>query len=111
VANFTKLRQVQTQHRQPDAYDAALDILIEELSFGDRTIIAKMKERDLENLDVAFRRRIKVEFGLGNGNKELLQSCCSEFGQLSIDLESVSAFIIKGQYKTVQDTRVLKVVK
>jgi hypothetical protein len=41
----------------------------------------------------------------------LLQSCCFESGQLSIDPDLASAFIIKRLWVKVQDTRVLKVVK
>jgi hypothetical protein len=95
----------------PVNVDEAVEPLMDELSFGDRTIIANMKEEDLDILDFAFRKRIEGEFELGNGNEELLQSCRFGSGQPSINLESASAFIIKRLWKTVQNTRVLKVVK
>jgi hypothetical protein len=91
--------------------DEAVDLLTAELSFGDRTIIANMKEEDLRNLDFSLGMRIMVEFGLGPGNKELLQFCCFGSGQPSIDPDLASAFIIKRLWVKVQDTRVLKVVK
>jgi len=97
--------------KHPATVDAAVNLLMDELSFGDRTIIANMKEEDIGLLDLAFRKRIKGELGLGNGNKELLQSCRLGSGQPSIDLESAAAFIIKRLWKTVQNSRVLKVVK
>jgi hypothetical protein len=104
-------RTMDKHSKFPNTVDEAVDLLIEELSFGDRTIIANMQEEDLANLDVAFGMRIRVEFGLGNGNKNLLQSCCFESGQLLTEADLASAFIIKSLWKRVQDTPVLKVVK
>jgi hypothetical protein len=68
-------------NKRPGTIGEAVDLLIEELSFGDQTVIANMRESDLANLDVIFGMRIKVEFGLGNGNKDLLQSCRSDSGR------------------------------
>ena len=99
---------MEKNNKRPATVDEAVDLLIAELSFGDRTIIANMKERDL---DFAIGIRVKGEFGLRNGNKELLQSCCSESGQPSIDPDLASAFLIKSLWLRVQDTRVLKIVK
>ena len=98
-------------NKHPKTIDEAVDLLIEELSFGDRTIIANMKEEDLGDLDSAFGMRIKGEFGLGNGNKDLLISCSSESGQLLIETDLAAALIIKRLWTRVQDTPVLKVVK
>jgi len=55
-----------SHNKRPSTVDEAVDLLIEELSFGDRTIIANMRESDLVNLDLVFGMRIKVEFRLGN---------------------------------------------
>ena len=98
-------------NKGPSTVDEAVDLLIEELSFGDRTIIANMQEAELANLDVVFGVRIKVEFGLGNGNKDLLQSCRHESDRPLIDPEMAAAILIKNLWKRVQDTPVLKVVK
>lgn len=98
-------------NKRPSTVDEAVDLLIEELSFGDRTIIANMRESELANLDVAFGMRIKVEFGLGNGNNDLLQSCRCESGRPIADPASATAIIIKSLWKRIQDTPVLKVVK
>ena len=68
----------------PANVDEAVDLLMNELSFGDRTIIANMKEEDLDILDFVFRKRIKGEFGLGDGNEELLQSCRFKSGRVEI---------------------------
>jgi len=105
------IREINNHNKRPSTVDEAVDLLIEEISFGDRTIIANMREEDLANLDVAFGMRIKVEFGLGNGNKDLLQSCRIESGQPTADPELATAVIIKCLWKTVQDTPVLRVLK
>jgi hypothetical protein len=73
---------MEKNNRRPITIDEAVDLLIEELSFGDRTIIANMKEEDLGDLDFAFGMQIKGEFGLGNKNEELLQSCRYKSGSL-----------------------------
>jgi len=97
--------------KHPATVDEAVNLLMDELSFGDRTIIANMEEEDLANLDVVFGMRIKVEFGLGNGNNDLLQSWRIESGQPTADPELATAIIIKCLWKTVQDTPVLRVLK
>ena len=97
--------------KHPVTVDVAVNLLMEELSFGDRTILANMKEEDLGNLDAAFGKRIKIEFGLGNGNNDLLESCRHKSGFLSLDPDMASTFIIKRLWMRAQKTRVLKVVK
>jgi hypothetical protein len=49
--------------KHPGTVDAAVDLLMEELSCGDRTIITNMKEEDLGILDFAIGKRLKSEFG------------------------------------------------
>jgi len=97
--------------KHPATVAEAVNLLMDELSFGDRTIIANMKEEDLGILDFAFRKRINGEFGLENGNEELLQSCRLGSGKPSLDLDSALAFIIRRLWNTVHNTRVLKAVK
>jgi hypothetical protein len=102
---------MEKNNKLPATVDEAVNFLMDELSFGDRTIIANMKEEDIGLLDFAFRNRIKGEFGLGNGNKKLLQSCRFGSGKPSIDLDSALAFIIRRLWNTVHNTRVMKAVK
>lgn len=97
--------------KHPDTIDEAVNLLKDELSFGDRTIIANMKEDDLRNLDFVFRSRIMFEFGLWNENYNLLQSCRDKSGQPSLGPDMASNFIIKRLWKTLQNTPVLKVMK
>jgi len=97
--------------KHPATVDEAVNLLMDELSFGDRTIIANMKEEDLGNLDSVFRRRIMLDFGLWNENNDLLQSCRHQSAHPSLDPNMASVFIIKRLWKTVHNTRVLKVVK
>ena len=98
-------------NKPPKTVDEAVDLLIEELSFGDRSIIANMKEADLGILNFAIGIRVKDEFELEKGNNLLLQSCLSQLGKPSIDTDLALAFIIKRLWETVQHTPVLKIVK
>ncbi len=50
-------------NKRPTTVHEAVELLIEELSFGDRTIIANMKEEDLGILDFAIGIRLKGELG------------------------------------------------
>ena len=97
--------------KYPKTVGEAVELLMEELSFGDRTIIANMKEKDLGDLDFALGKRIRFEFKLGNGNDELMQSCSFESGQQSINFDLALNFIIKKLWEKVQVTSVLKVIK
>lgn len=104
-------RDIDELNRRPKTVDEAVDLLIKELSFGDRTIVANMQEEDLANLDFVFGMRIKAEFGIGRGNKDLLESCRKESGQPTADPELATAIIIKCLWKAIQDTPVLRVLK
>jgi len=97
--------------RHPVTVDEAVSLLMDELSFGDRTIIANMKQDDFRNLDFVFRNRIMFEFGLWNENDNLPKSCGHQSDQPSLDPDMASVFIFKRLWKTVQNTRVLRAVK
>lgn len=47
-------RDMDKLNRRPKTVDEAVDLLIKELSFGDRTIVANMQDEDLANLDVVL---------------------------------------------------------
>ena len=96
---------------RPSTVDEAVELLMEELSFGDRTIVANMQEEDLANLDVVFGMRIRAEFRIGHGNKDLLESCRMESGQPTADTVLATSIIIKCLWKAIQDTPVLRVLK
>ncbi len=94
----------------PGNIDEAVDKLLSELSFKDKTKIANMSEVDLINLNISYGIYIRNEFRLW-GNELLLASCGAYAGVNEISPEQASYVIIKELWEKLQNSNVLKVVK
>jgi len=94
----------------PDDMDAAVDKLLSELSFKDKTKIANMSEVDLIKLNISYGIYIRNEFRLW-ANDSLLASCAAYAGVNKIRPEQASYIIIKDLWEKLQNSNVLKVVK
>lgn len=90
--------------------DEAVDKLLSELSFKDKTKIANMSEVDLIKLNISYGIYIRNEFRLW-GNTSLLASCGAYAGVHKISPEQASYIIIKELWEKLQNSNVLKVVK
>jgi hypothetical protein len=65
--------------------------LIEELSFGDRTIIANIQEENLGILDFAMGIRLKGEFELGNGRRKHMSKInCKQIAYYGKPIDSLT---------------------
>jgi hypothetical protein len=62
--------------KPPKTVDQAVERLISELSFKDKSTIANMVEVELSGLHNTTGEYIRNEFGLWSGNKDLMTSCC-----------------------------------
>jgi len=100
----------QSKQLFPGNMDAAVDKLLSELSFKDKTKIANMSEVDLINLNISYGIYIRNEFRLW-GNESLLASCAVYAGVNEISPEQASYIIIKELWEKLQNSNVLKVVK
>jgi hypothetical protein len=94
----------------PKNIDDAVDRLIEELSFKDKTKIANMSEADLVKLNLSWGVYIRNVFRL-RSNDPLLESLESYVGVNKITPDQASYIIIKELWERLQDSHVLKIVK
>ena len=95
----------------PSTVDEAVDRLIARLSLKDKATIARMRESDLVALNMIMDFLIGEEFGLWEGNKQLMRSCCSETGKPELDAGEAGAIIIKKMWKILKKEYELKLVK
>jgi len=96
----------------PRTVDRAVNMLLSDLSFKDKTRLANMQEEKLIDLRLSLGRNIKTAFRLGEGNKELMKSCrfLSETGKFRE--EDAALIIIKELWKKLKKkTNVLRIVK
>ncbi len=94
----------------PGNIDEAVDKLLSELSFKDKTKIANMSEVGLIKLNISYGIYIRNEFRLW-GNESMLASCGAYAGVNEITPEQASYIIIKELWEKLQNSNVLKVVK
>ena len=94
----------------PKTIDEAVDKLISELSFKDKTKIANMSDADLIKLHLSYGIYIRNEFRLWN-NDSLLKSCKAYAGVNQINPDQASYIIVKELWEKLQISNVLKVVK
>ena len=97
--------------RQPQTVNAAVERLISELTLKDKSKIAKMGKEDLSALPLTMGQYIREQFGLGRGNEELMESCCSLSGENELHEETASMVIIDALWETLRQTHGLRVVK
>ena len=94
----------------PTTVDAAVDKLIEDMSFKEKTWIANLDEKKLVAFHASYGIFLRNEFRLW-GNEPLLRSCRAIAGLKQIDASEASYVILKEMQRKLQGTNVLKVVK
>jgi hypothetical protein len=94
----------------PTTVDAAVDKLIADMSFKDRTWIANLDEEKLVAFHASYGIFLRNEFRLW-GNEPLLRSCREMAGLKKIDAQGASYVILKEMQRKLQNTNVLRVVK
>jgi len=96
----------------PRTVDMAVNILLSELSFKDKTRLVNMHEKKLTDLRLSLGKNINDTFRLGDENEDLLKSCrfLSETGRFR--KEDAPLIIIKALWKKLKKkTNVLRIVK
>lgn len=94
----------------PRTVEAAVDKLLEGMSFQDKTRIANMGPEKLVELHKAFGVPIQTEFRLP-GNDPLMRSCAVNAGLPELTGDQASYVILKVLWVKLQTSNVLKVVK
>lgn len=96
--------------RFPKSVDRAIDQLLIELSFGDKTRIANMSEAKLVEFHKSYGSFLRMKFRLP-GNDPLMESCRAISGLLEISGVQASYIILKELWNKLQESNVLKVIK
>ena len=97
---------------QPHSVDEVVDILFFDLSLRDKVILASLTENDLEaSIYLVLAKTIREEFGLYNGNQELLASCCSYLGHGYDTYEDPAMVITKELWKKIKNSHRLRLIK
>jgi hypothetical protein len=96
--------------KYPRTVAAAVDKLVEGMSFQDKTRVANMGPERLVDLHRAFGGQIELEFRLP-GNDPLLKSCAEHAGLPELSGNQAAYVILKMLWGKLQASNVLKVVK
>lgn len=94
----------------PPSVEKAVDILMSDMSFADKTRLANMNEAALVRFHRAYGLFIRTEFRLP-GNDPLMKSCMSAGYMKAITAEQASFVILKALQQQIKAGNVLKVVK
>jgi hypothetical protein len=105
---FTMMNSVFEKY--PRTVDAAVDKLLEGMSFQDKSKVANMGPEKLVSLHKAFGDQIQAEFRLP-GNDPLMASCAEYAGLPKLSGEQASYVILKVLWAKLQTSDVLRVVK
>jgi hypothetical protein len=95
----------------PKTIDEAVGKLIEGLPLRDKTRIANLREMELTSLAFPIGLIIKNEFGLWEGNQELMESCQLLSGIENLHADDATAIITKELWKKLRETHSLRAVK
>ena len=94
----------------PRSLEDAVDRLVSDLSFADKTRIANMSEDRLVEFHKSYGSYIRTEFRLP-GNDPLMRSCEAVSGLRMINGVQASYVILKALWNRLQGANVLRVVK
>jgi hypothetical protein len=95
----------------PRTVQEAVDRLIDELSFKDKTTIANMAEVELSVLDTTLGEYIRTEFNLWTNNHPLFGSCCFIAKKDNLSEDEAAFLIIRELWKKLRKSHKLRIVK
>jgi len=95
----------------PCTVEQVVELLYDDLSFRGKVAIANLSESDLDSsLYTAIAKTMRTEFGIYNGNTELLDSCCQYISKKYESHEDPVMVIIKELWKKAKQTHILHLV-
>jgi hypothetical protein len=96
----------------PSSVDQVVELLYHDISLRDKAIMAQLSEHELDSsVYLAMAKTIRMEFGLYNGNTDLLSSCSSYLGLKYDAYEDPAMVIIKELWKKIKKTHSLHLVE
>lgn len=100
------------QLSRPSTVDKVVELLYHDISLRDKVIMAQLSEDELDSsVYLAIAKTIRKEFGLYNGNTDLLRSCSSYLGREYDRYEDPAMVIMKELWKKVKKTHNLHLVE
>lgn len=106
-----KIRWMRNPSQRPQTLDEAVNRLVAELSFRERTKIGNLAKEDLLTLYPAFIPHIRDDFGLWDDNTSLLASCRTVAKDPQLHQDEAGPLIVRSLWKKLQKTYRLKMVK
>jgi len=95
----------------PKTVDKAVDKLLAKLSLREKTMIANIPEKNLQDLYHSLEEYIQSEFRFWLANDKLMESCRLEAGKQDLDEHGAVHVIIEALWNTLQKTNVLRIVR
>jgi len=108
----SKSDETKRQHlRLPKTVDEAVDQILAEMSFEERTAIAYLTERDLAPIQYTLNIYLREQLKDCSVNRGLMEDCVAKSETKDLDEAEASNVIIKDLWKRLQETHRLRVVK
>lgn len=96
----------------PHTVEQVVDLLFDDISLRDKVVMANLSESDLDSsIYTAMAKTIRTEFGLYNGNTDLLNSCCRYIGREYENHEDPVMVIMKELWERAKKTHKLHLVE
>lgn len=96
----------------PGTVDEVVELLYNDLSLRDKVVMAHLSENELDSaVYLAMAKTVRREFGLHNGNTELLKSCRSYLGTRYDPYEDPAMVILKELWKKIKQTHNIRLIK
>ncbi len=95
----------------PHTYAEAVDRLLGELTPEHKEMLCDFPEDELARQHLGLAMRVRNEYGLRQGNGELLRSCAEEAGRASgglvveLDADAASLLIVRGARERLRAER------
>lgn len=106
-----KIRWLRNPSERPRTLDDAVNRLVAELTFRERTKIGNTAKEDLMTLYPTFIPRIRDDFGLWDDNTSLLASCRVVAGDPQLHQDEAGPLIVTKLFEKLRKTYRLKMVK
>jgi len=106
-----KIRRMRHPSARPQTLDDAVNRLLAELPFRERTKIGNMAKEDLLTLYPTFMTRIRDDFGLWDDNTALLASCRTVTKDPHLHQDEAGTLIVRKLWEKLQKTYRLRMVK
>jgi hypothetical protein len=111
LMGFSLRAAKRTQKRVPRTVEDAADVLISRLSLRDKATIAYMNREDLYSIHLSLGEFIKSNFGLWEGNEELIASCRTISKEDNLKEDDAASVIIGEVWERLRKTHRIRAVK